>query len=64
MYKRNSKCEYHISLFNNYQIVELKYKEKILLKFKDILRGRNDLNSFIRTIDNQKYIFLRRKIIN
>ena len=63
VYKLNSKAEYHISLYNNYQIVELKLKNKTHIKFIDTIRDVSDLSSFTRTINNQEYIFENGKLI-
>lgn len=56
VYLSDSKREYHIQLFNDYQIVQVKVDEDILLEFKDILEDRNDLSTFTRIIKDQKYI--------
>jgi len=63
VYKSNSKASYHIFLYKNYQIVELKYKDALLLKFTDIMTDHNNLSSFIRKFDTQEYIFENSKII-
>jgi hypothetical protein len=57
VYKPQSKAIYHINLFDNYQKVELKLKDKVIIEFKDTMRDKNNLNSFIRDIKKQKYIF-------
>ena len=58
VYKSNSKAEYHISLYESYQNVELKIDDKILLTFTDKIIDVNNLSSFERIINkNQKYIF-------
>lgn len=56
VYLSDSKREYHIQLFNDYQIVQVKVDGDILLEFKDILEDRNDLSTFTRIIKDQKYI--------
>lgn len=57
VYKPNSKAIYHITLFDNYQLVELKLGDKVIIKFKDIIIEPNNLGSFNRIIDSQEYIF-------
>ena len=57
VYKRSSQLEYHIQLFDNYQLVELKLGDKIVLSFKDEMNHKSDLSSFTRTVKNQVYIF-------
>ncbi len=57
VYKPNSKAIYHITLFDSYQLVELKLGDKIIISFKDIMLDSNNLNSFKRIIDSQEYIF-------
>lgn len=60
--KLNSKLEYHVSFFTNYNLIELKINDKILLKFKDIINDNNDLSTFTRIIKNQEYIFVNGKL--
>src|SRR5216684_1806808 len=57
VYKPNSKAIYHITLFDSYQLVELKLGDKIIISFKDIMFDSNNLNSFKIIIDSQEYIF-------
>lgn len=57
VFKPSSSLIYHVELFNNYQLVELKLNDKILLTFKDTMNHRSDLSSFTRTLNNQEYIF-------
>jgi hypothetical protein len=57
--KLNSKIEYPISLYNNYQLVELKFNKIIIIKFKDIILNVSDLITFTRTINNLEYIYLK-----
>lgn len=69
VYKKSSSLEYHIVLHENYQDVELKSNNKILLRFKDTIivpaGTTNDLNSlsFTRAFKNQEYIIDDGKII-
>jgi hypothetical protein len=63
IYKTNSNLIYHVELFDNYQIVELKFKNKTILKFKDIINDNYNLSTFIRTIKNQEYIFENGKLL-
>lgn len=63
VYKKSSSLEYHIDLHENYQDVELKSNNQKILRFKDTINGRNDLNSFIRVFKNQEYIIDDGKII-
>src|SRR5216683_1400428 len=57
VYKPNSKAIYHITLFDSYQLVELKLDNKIIIIFKDIIIDSNNLNSIKKNIDSKKYIF-------
>lgn len=67
VYKKASKLEFHIKLFEDYQIVKLKVNDSILLTFKDEInrffpgnpgvKNNNDLSCFKRTTDKHEYIF-------
>lgn len=57
VYKNNSKCEYHITLYERSQDVEMKIGNKIILKFTDSMNDNTNLKSFTRKIKNQIYIF-------
>ena len=57
VYKSKSKGEYHISLFKDYTLIELRVDNKVIIKFKDSILDVNDLTTFQREIKNQKYIF-------
>lgn len=57
IYINQSVREYHVSLFDNYQIVKLVINNKTLLEFKDTVNNIYDLNSLTRKIKNQLYIF-------
>ena len=63
VYKKSSSLEYHIVLHEKHQDIELKSNLKTILKFKDIIKAKNDLNSFTRIIKNQEYIIDDGKII-
>jgi hypothetical protein len=53
--KPNSMAIYSVELFDTYQKVELKIKDKILLSFKDIVRDHNDLSTFTRVLHEHTY---------
>ena len=57
VFKLNSKIEYHVSLYSTYQVIELKIDDKLLLTFTDYIKDVNNLSSFERKINNQRYIF-------
>ena len=61
--KHNSKLYYHINIFENYLSIDLKIKDKIIFKFTDTLIEKGKLDSFIRKINNQEYIFIDGKLI-
>ena len=42
---------------------KLKFKDKILLEFKDKLLENDNLNTFIRKIKNQEYVHVNGKLI-
>lgn len=63
VYKRSSPLEYHIQLFENYQLVELRLGDKIVLSFKDEMHPKSDLSSFTRTVKNHVYIFKEGELI-
>jgi hypothetical protein len=62
-YKKRSNLEYHIELFNNYQLVEVKLNDELLFSFKDYLNDKENLSSFTRFIKNQEYIYEEGKIV-
>ena len=57
VFKYKSKGNYHITIMTNYIIVDLMVDNKIILQFKDTMLDVNNLNTFSREINNQKYIF-------
>ena len=61
--KKSSELEYHIELFDNYQLVNLKSDDFILLSFKDSMNDKSDLSTFTRTLKNQEYIFEEGKLL-
>ena len=63
LYKSSSSLTYHVELFNNYQLVELKLNDKIVLTFKDTMNHNSDLSCFTRVIKNQEYIFDNGKLL-
>nr|QWO71398.1 DNA polymerase [Termitomyces sp. T32] len=56
--KAKSSLNYHIQISNTELKVEVKVKDKTILEFIDILLEKGKLNSFIRRIKNQEYIFI------
>nr|QWO71392.1 DNA polymerase [Arthromyces claviformis] len=57
VYRKQSYSEYHVELFNDYLLAELKIDDKIILKFKDTLNDKINLSTFTRTIKNHEYIY-------
>lgn len=57
VFKKSSKLEYHIQLFDKHQEVDLRLDDTILLSFKDTMNDKEDLSTFTRSLKNQKYIF-------
>jgi hypothetical protein len=55
--KKGSDLIYLVVIFDSYQEVEVKIKDKIILKFRDELLDVNDLSSFKRVMKNQEYNF-------
>jgi hypothetical protein len=56
--KLNSNSIYHINIFEKELKVNLKIKDKTILEFTDKILEKGKLNSFIRRIKNQEYIFI------
>lgn len=56
--RHNSKLFYYINIFDNYYNIQLKLKDIIILEYKDQILEKGKLDSFIRTIKNQEYIFI------
>ena len=55
---------YKISLFDDYQIVELEVEGKTILKFKDVKHLSDEMDTFTRFIeDNHEYRYLNGKIV-
>lgn len=63
VFLNNSPKEYHIQLFENFQIVKVIIKNKVLLEFKDIMTDKYDLSTFVREIKTQKYYFQNNNLI-
>jgi hypothetical protein len=61
--KLNSKFNYHISIFDDYFNVALKLKDKSILEFTDTIIEKGKLNSFVRKVKNQEYIFIDGNLI-
>jgi hypothetical protein len=55
--KSNSSLIYKVTKFNNYNLIELLHNNKIILKFKDMLKDLNNLSTFTRIVNNQEYYF-------
>lgn len=60
IYRAHSKAEYHVTLYFNYLISEIKYKDKTIIKFKDEMLDKTELKSFKRLIGKQEYIYLKK----
>jgi hypothetical protein len=56
--KRNSNAIYNITVNEKEILVKLILNNRILLEFTDKVINNGNLNSFVRTIKNQEYIFL------
>lgn len=63
VYKKGSHLEYHVKLFDRYQLVDLKLNETILLSFKDVMNHKEDLSSFTRHLKNQEYVFIEGELV-
>jgi len=61
--KHNSKLNYHINILDKSFSVALKFKDKVILEFTDTLIEKGKLNSFIRKVKNQEYIFIDGNLI-
>lgn len=57
VYKINSKVEYHIVIHDTFLNVEYKIGDTTLIHFKDILKDKENLSTFKRTIKNQEFHF-------
>jgi hypothetical protein len=57
VYKKSSNLEYHITLSDKSQSVNLMLNDKILLTFSDEMNDSQDLSTFTRTIKNQTIIY-------
>jgi hypothetical protein len=63
IYRVKSKAEYHVSLYSDYLLVDIKYKDKTIIHFKDIMLDNTDLSSFKRIIDKHEYLFRNGELI-
>ena len=61
--KLNSKFNYHINIFEKSLSVALKFKDKSILDFMDEQIEKGKLNSFIRKVKDQEYIFIDGKLV-
>lgn len=57
VFKSKTNSEYHISIYDNYTLVDLKCENKVILSFKDSMLDVNDLSTFKREFKNQSFIF-------
>lgn len=57
VYKKSSKLEYHIELFDYHQKVTLTLDDKKILTFKDIMNDKANLSTFTRIIKTHEYTF-------
>ncbi len=65
VFKKRSKAEYHITFIGkNSMNIKYKLNDKVLLEFTDILRDLNNLSTFTRIIQNNKYYFEKGEIIS
>ena len=63
VHKKSSNLQYHIELFDNYQLVDLKNDDYIILSFKDTMNDKSDLSTFTRKLKRQEYIFDQGKLL-
>lgn len=63
VYINNSPKVYHVSLFEKYQIVQLKLNNDVLVGFTETVDSVYDLSTFTRKIKNQNYIFVNGELI-
>src|SRR5271154_6068504 len=61
--KLNSKFNYHINILEKSLSVALKFKDKSILDFTDDQLEKGKLNSFIRKVKDQEYIFIDGKLV-
>ena len=61
--KFKSKFHYHINILENSLSVALKFKDKSILDFTDEQIEKGKLNSFIRKVKDQEYIFIDGKLV-
>jgi DNA polymerase type B, organellar and viral len=64
IHKKNSKIVYDVNIYDNYNYIEMKVKDKIIIRFKDILEDSQHLNYFKRIINNKhEYYFENGEIV-
>ena len=63
VYDKFSNKEYHIYLYDTYNMVEIKVNDIVLLTFKDELNNKADLTTFTRTSSNHTYIYMNGNLI-
>lgn len=52
-----------MSLFSDYLLTEIKYRDKTIIQFKDTMFLKTDLSNFKRQIDKQEYLFRNGELI-
>jgi DNA polymerase family B len=52
--KKDCTALYHVTLFDDYNFVEYKVNDTVILKFTDQILDKNNLNTFRRTVDDKK----------
>lgn len=63
VYKKASNLIYHVEMFDKFQEVEVKLDEKIIIKFRDILKNKGDLSTFTRIMDKHEFIYISGELI-
>lgn len=62
VYLNKDSMEYHVQLFDNYQIVKIVEDKETLIEFKDTMDNTYDLSNLTRTIKAHKYFFYQWRI--
>lgn len=55
--------EFHVSLFDKYQSIQVKLGESVLLEFSDTLDNAGELSTFSRKLKNQIYFFVNGELV-
>ena len=55
--------EFHVSLFDKYQSIQVKLGESVLLEFSDTLDNAGELSNFSRKLKNQIYFFVNGELV-